>query len=323
MLVGGITFFGVASPYILLVRKHTGGWFIVPRMVSTLYLPDVNTHYKEAAKNQLPADLQLDREPPPTLKFFNSKFLFLKAVKNLHLIYSHFLVMLLPPLLLVLAGLGLFRRTWDQKRLSQELFVASFILFNFFFYSITWVRLVRYLFPALPFLLLWAANGLSELWEWSHEKPQERDAREVRAVTTFIFVLCVALVMLYYEYTIYFTILGKATGQPVEYKRAGLWIREHSTSRPLVMFRRGVGWYAGAKRTNVPGSYSEMIQAAKKYRVDYIVVDEFFERDRPALSFLLDPTKAPPELKPVYAETGTPGHRIVVYQIVSRSSDSR
>jgi len=49
--------------------------------------------------------------------------------------------------------------------------------------------------------------------------------------------------------------------------------------------------------------------------VDFLVVDETWTRERPALSFLLDPTKVPPDLKPVYAETQTPGHRIVVYRL--------
>jgi hypothetical protein len=56
---------------------------------------------------------------------------------------------------------------------------------------------------------------------------------------------------------------------------------------------------------------------AREWGVNFLVVDEAsgsLERF-PVLSFLLDPTKAPPDLKPVYAETQTPGHRIVVYRL--------
>ena len=103
--------------------------------------------------------------------------------------------------------------------------------------------------------------------------------------------------------------------QPVEYKEAGLWMRDNL--EPGLVFTRKpqVAYYANMPSTGPldTDTLEQALARAKEARARYLVVDE---RYAPAsLRSLLDPAQAPPGLGFLQEFNRHPQARLVVYRI--------
>ncbi|HXZ46766.1 MAG TPA: hypothetical protein VEH02_08560, partial [Pseudolabrys sp.] len=73
------------------------------------------------------------------------------------------------PVVWILVSIGQFRRRWDRSRAGKELFVMAIAAYQFMLLILAHVILFRYIVPLLPFLLIWAGNGLKGVADWAQE----------------------------------------------------------------------------------------------------------------------------------------------------------
>jgi len=71
------------------------------------------------------------------------------------------------PLLLALAAMGLFRRPWRRATATSSLFVVLTAAVCFQGASTPQFRYYRFAFVLAPFLLLWGAEGLVQVFHWA------------------------------------------------------------------------------------------------------------------------------------------------------------
>jgi hypothetical protein len=70
-------------------------------------------------------------------------------------------------ILCLLAAVGLFRIPWSAHRLTSEGFLALCLGFQIAVLIAMNQLMFRYAFPVLPFLIVWAAQGLGEMGNWA------------------------------------------------------------------------------------------------------------------------------------------------------------
>ena len=105
-----------------------------------------------------------------------------------------------------------------------------------------------------------------------------------------------------------------------ELRVVGLWIKSHSPhSNPRVMLRHeGVENYAQGETIYMPQiPLEEMLNYAKRNKVDYVVAWENELAADPNLSFLLDDKINHPGLEQVFSPTSS-HRRIIVYKLISK-----
>jgi dolichyl-phosphate-mannose-protein mannosyltransferase len=111
--------------------------------------------------------------------------------------------------------------------------------------------------------------------------------------------------------------------RPVEYKRLGVWMREHGIGGgdvAVLARKRQPAFYAGVRWEWLPlADTNGMLAYAASHRAQYVVIDERTAPTlRPQLAYLLNPAQAPAMLKVVHVEET--GKKIVLYQIVEARS---
>jgi hypothetical protein len=157
----------------------------------------------------------------------------------------------------------------------------------------------RYFAPALPVLLLWAAQGARELGNWLYQTVAIWRGRPLAGHWTTALVqwgpagvLVLVLVSL-----LPLTARAAQVSVPLHYKTVGLWLRAHTPAGMKVMTRQGtITLYADRLQVPLPyADWPDVLEAARVHGAGYLVVDEAELRVvRPQLAFLLQET--PPEL---------------------------
>jgi 4-amino-4-deoxy-L-arabinose transferase-like glycosyltransferase len=231
---------------------------------------------------------------------------------------SYLIHHMIPPHLMVLIGLGLFKTEW-----SQEIYLLLFFVATLIGYALLPGAFEdRLLLPLLPLLLCWVARGFEEvrggltrLLERINSRAFSPEA--LRAAGMAALLLSLLPWMAY-------TLIRGQLNQPVEHKQAGAWIREHSDASALVMATNPyAAFYAGRKPLYLPAEeYSTVIAHATHQRVDYLVIDEgtisrghWGNNEFSHLRFLLDEQSRHPELKLVYKFDGLPNRKILVFTL--------
>ncbi|MBC7263145.1 MAG: glycosyltransferase family 39 protein [Chloroflexi bacterium] len=223
-----------------------------------------------------------------------------------------------PFYLLGLVALAWFARKWDQRRVWSMAMLLAFCLplASFLPFHIE----LRYFAPLFPVLLLWVAEGITELGHWWRETVSNLMGHEPHpawlALGTRLpaFALC-ALFLALQPFVV---ANGLADMNPAP-REAGLWLKANTPPETLLMTRdTQVPFYA--ERPWIPSAnepYERLIHYARKNRVQYWVVDE---REvtviRPQLSFLADTTNPPPELEFVRKFSGGKW-AVIVYRLVA------
>jgi len=146
------------------------------------------------------------------------------------------------PFIPALALLGAFRRPWRRSRAAMFLFVALVPAAAFAATFTTYFSFPRYYFLILPFLLIWAANGLVEigLWLKATTGPLMRrwhaPLRSEYIVPALIGILLVIYPLREVRATdFYFTAEGSPSNRVV--KDVGLWIRQQQSGPIRIMAR--------------------------------------------------------------------------------------
>ena len=221
-----------------------------------------------------------------------------------------------PALLILLIGVGLFRREWTRERFKKEFYMASIVVYPLLLYPLSHIE-PRYLISVLPIAIIWSANGINELQNWLDQNTADLklDWLKQRLIfknLVFVIVLLSIIPMIalipFHNYS----------DQPTEHKEAGLWLKENVPQNPVIMAKRPyIAFYAEGTYIPLPyANYTAMIRYAKLHDVTYIVMDEKeTAKVRPQFAFLLDETKAPEDdLKLVYKDSNS-HNRILIYEL--------
>lgn len=224
---------------------------------------------------------------------------------------------LLPFPLILFAIIGFFDKPWSRERSANELYLFSIVACSVIGYALSVIE-TRYLFPLIPILIAWAANGIVEFSNWAIEsaKPHfqtitKLKPQHLQAVTLMILVAVLSP---------RFVATVKANGiedVPFEEKEAGVWIKNRSNgSRPLVLSSNiTVAFYAEAKHLYIPDAdIPAIINYAKMQKADYLVFNKRWEKDGPA--FQNNEYSLISEFRLVYHDAQEPIYEIRVFQRV-------
>jgi len=332
-LVTGFTL--LASPYILLLRQRTGRWTIsdklralagsneslerkwfglaagrrttlADRLYGGIYEDDAGT-VEAGSTRSSPRDLRRAVG---------------HSIKALKWEISYLIHHLLPPHLLLLLGLGLFKAEWTKEFYLLLFFVATLIGYAMLPDAVEG----RLLLPLLPLLLCWVARGIEEVEDWLNrllERIKFSRAFSLKAGQVLRAAGMAALLLSLLPWIAHTFIRGQLN-QLVEHQQAGAWVREHSDAAALVMATNPyVAFYAMRKSLYLPAEeYLTVVEHAMRQKVDYLVIDEgvisrghWGNNEFSHLRFLLDEQSHHPELKLIYKFDGLPNRKILIYTL--------
>ncbi|HEV2764342.1 MAG TPA: hypothetical protein VGV38_15285, partial [Pyrinomonadaceae bacterium] len=226
-----------------------------------------------------------------------------------------------PPVLVLVAGLGLFRTRWTRERAGRELYLLAFVLATFAGYAVTQAN-VRSFIPLIPLLVGWVALGIFEVGEWFAETVKGTRAEgfaRARGGWTVRLLLAFALTLSLVPLA-FFLKRGDAWGDYAGQKRVALWIKAHNRrpDGPVIMSSVPIpGFYAMGdyRKLEVYESYPNMIEQARTRGAHYILINERDFKNQP-LRFLLDDTAPPPpELRLLHKYRDPSGYRFFVYEL--------
>ncbi len=295
-----IGFLLIASPYLLFLHKETGNWMIsgqsnpdfLIKGATIIGAEDVSKYekayesvYYGAPKGKIQSFLGYVLSNP---KSFISNY-----IKNVYHTFTYNIPLLFPIFFLLFVGLGLFKTPWSTVRLKKELFLICFFLIPLIIYPIT-ITSPRMFVSLTIILLIWAAKGCIELESWSNK------LRNIAII--FVIVLCLlgnAAAGLG-AINISDTNFSNEKTELIEYKQAGLWLKENAEPTPIIMARKvRIAFYANGLYVRLPYTdYEGILKKACKSKVDYLIIDKAStEKLRPNLIFLLNERNTPDNLK--------------------------
>lgn len=313
-----LSFLAILSPYIVFFHEQTGKWTLGNRDI-------INTIYGENTSDALSFEknvfsLTEDGKEIKILMTQNSSLLDYvisnpagiasRYIRNSEEQYISYITSIFPPLLIMLAGIGLFRKNWTRERLKKELFIAVIIAYPLLIYPLFHID-SRYISPILPFAIVWAANGINELQTWLDENSGNKQGRlKQQFPLNNIILIIVILSLLPMMITIYHT------NYPVEHKEAGLWMKDNASPESLILSRDPwVSFYSERIWLPLPyANYSQMLTYARYHNATHLIIDKRIGELRPELAFLMDKNEANKnDLQLIYENNR---HNILVYKVL-------
>lgn len=325
----------LSSPYILFLRRATGGWTISDKFWAHTHPTEswerrwlglsegrtttlADRLYAGASRK---GDLLENRERPaadaPSLRMMTARSV--EALRSEARLLTYGMT---PPHFMLLIGLGMFETEW-----SKELYLLSFLTSTLIGYAFCPDAISdRLLVPLVPLTLCWVAGGLQAVEDWL-----ARLLKQMKILSAVPFVnpatlrllILTALVFAMLPWMIY-ALVSLPAAPLVEYKQAGAWVKEHSESPALILAALPyVAFYAGGRPVYLPAEgYQTVIEHARRRKVDYVVIDEALiskgswgNNEYSDLRFLLDERSHHPELKLAYKYDGMSHRKILIYTL--------
>ncbi len=296
----------MATPYIVYLRSETGSWTVSGKYKINTILGGMNDPGESNGEDSTDQD-------KPALAFAKYFFINLGATQKS-------LSLLVPSLLFLFVGLGLFRYRWNRDRLVRETYLIMFCLVTVGGYAAAVVQL-RYLYVLLPLLFGWIANGIVVYSDWlfgSMHKwiSNRRTLRYIRMSTVPLTILFVYL----YVFPLNFFMLSADQRWRVrgyEEREAGLWLKKNAPPSPLVFSasKRPVFYAEGTQV--VPKSYelAEVLSDIESRHVQYVITSERSIKRNPFLTELDPILREDPKFEVVYDKTDRPGYQITIYRM--------
>jgi len=230
------------------------------------------------------------------------------------------------PILIVLATLCFFRKTWSHKRLIQEgllLVIVSSIFLILLSVQHFWQR---YAFPFLPFLILWASNGIAEISEWAEDTTRSISCMRLgRSKLIRIASQCaVSTMLLVFATSGMAEEVGMFHGGKSHIKEAGLWLRNYLPGPKTVMDVGGViPYYAGGSWVALPYAESSLALKYIAYkRPQFIVLSRGGSGITPYMDEWIGNGIPDKNAKLIYSTGTTPQEKIMIFQL-DTSSDGQ
>ena len=236
--------------------------------------------------------------------------IYLRALNQMYMV---FIPSILSIFIIILSAIGLIQCGMHKTDSFWDLYVLGWIIIPLLALGFVALPLERrFLIPLFPFVLIWASKGIGELSQWAINALHIEKANIKKL---FIGIISCIVLVSFVPALKYPMTTGKFW-EPYERKLAGLWLKKHTAPDCKIMSRyRIIGFYAERKWVAIPMSdYDKLLKFAQYNDIKYLVFDEVAVEFRPQLAFLIDETKAPEELKPVYIFDDVPAHRFVIYK---------
>jgi hypothetical protein len=222
------------------------------------------------------------------------------------------------PFLPALALLGAVRRPWRRPHASGRLFVMLVpVTAILAILSTLWTD-PRFYFVLVPFLLIWAANGLVEIGLWTKTSISAIGWRWPNPVASECIIPgLIALAVIIYPIKGVRELYAFTQGSPSSYidKEVGLWIgRQQTRAVRIVDLSTPLAFHAGAQYVHFPYCSGEIgLRFLDAAFVDYIVV-----RRKEKFTQYYDDWMAhgipDPRAELVYVSQGANAGEIVVYR---------
>jgi hypothetical protein len=330
LLLAGLVFLLVASPYLLYIRTNTGQWSLTGAagmaFVSMAGLAKNDAAaFDKATWGLDPASGEVYLFAPSSEGESLAGALLADPMATLRRLRNgvdaaagaFFSIKLLPVALAVVAALGLFVQPWRPQRLRGELallasLAAPLAYLPFFVQE-------RYLAGLLLPAMVWIGAGMWMLGLWLSGTAQNLLRRPLSpALQRALLVtpaLALAALLLVLGPRVWATMQRTHSFQPGHLAAAAELRQAGAAGEAVVMSRYpAIAFHAGTRWAATPAEeWPAVLRYARQRDARYFAIDGWEARLRPQLAFLLDPAQAPPELR--YLTTVTSGNEpVVIYQ---------
>ncbi len=342
-------FLFISAPYIFYLKSTTGKWTISTKgavnqqMESAVYFNEgeIKDPFFHLTKDNrhLPYDMALhfgnireliqsDEGQKRIVQISFVKYV-KKYVRNIHQLLKETIPETVTLLFFVLVTLGFFKESYDSK---QGWFIFYLMGYLVFF----WLLLVpmfhvnpRYLYPLLPLLFVWIGNGCLFLYEWiqSYLKKNVRLKNSRVNLYNRFSAAMVALIILFgfLPGLLKLVLVTKNDpgmwAEPIELKKAGLWLRENTDHPPVLMsLNKAVDYYAGQFDMKKGASFSydpvdRNLEYGRNREVEYVVLSSRYLEWFPNLRPLFHLGEKSDGLEMIYEDKMPNGIQTLVYQI--------
>jgi hypothetical protein len=242
------------------------------------------------------------------------------------------------PLIFLLAIAGLFGGPWNRVRLAYEALLCSMAALVFLILTSVHFVWDRFLFLALPVVLIWAARGAVNCATWLSNAAESlmllrRNERSFDAAGTVrnrcvVTTACAILFLPAVLAGIHSRAVGEfAESRWIEHKNAGRWIAAHFPASPkitVVSLDMISAYYANATARVLPEADS-LTAAAYIHRIDpdFVVLWDQEKFQRPYVEEWIDNGIPDPCANLVYQDGIDVDHRLVIYKWTCSHSESR
>lgn len=322
-----IGFLIVSSPYILYLKRDTGRWSLSKKAEITILLgegvgkrEDWGHFYEKfshgLSENAKEIGYQRGAQYKGMIGYslHNRRELIRRYLVNLHLVNKYVIPGLFPPIIILLAGLGLFRGVLQETKKSLLLFLAFIPYFSLPFLVVP----PRYFLLFVPLILIWAGKGVVEINKWFMELllTFREKWKKIRIKPVILESILIFLVLLsFVPFT--FRPFLKGEIEPNFYKDIGLWIRDNLPQNAVIMSRKPwIPFYAQREEVPLPyAPFPEIIKFAHYQGANYLIADENVIGDRPNLRFLFDEDYKSGKIKIIHRFKNKAGRKIYLYKI--------
>ena len=344
----GLGFLPVAAPYLFYLKQETGRWTLSTKGKANLMMDTAvdgkipNFRKPDSTYSVVPIDAvfhtgdflkYIDQKADARLQPPKLKPIIQKYIKHFYKMLAEAIPTFFTAIPLILLGIGLFGKGWENKQGKPIAYYLSFIIFYWLLVIPLFHINKRYLIPLWPLTTIWIAHGLYIIFSWLRYYPpllKRLVLRKIHPDFAATVILGTVLFVL-----VFLPELGRVLARnpnsteywadAVEQKKAGLWLRSHTEQPPIIMSRNhAVDFYAGnyniRETVTIPNCDLEcVLRYAKNRGVQYLVLNERYASDYPRLAKLLQKSGAEfakDKLELVYWDRDAAGLITVIYKIL-------
>ncbi len=298
----------LATPYLLYLRAETGIWTISGKM---------GVNVAAGIFDEGDDDEEVEEVGPVSDEVANKTLLTSFVLSLFHI--QKIFAFLMPVLLFIFIGLGLFGDRWKKERLRREVYLISFCLFTIFGYALA-VSEPRYFYMLLPIFFGWIAIGIFKLYEWFQKSASDwvSENSSINFNAKYFIAGCLIFILLYglpiYSFTRSNEKLWK--DHAYEERAAGLWIKENSKGTPLIFSasRRPVFYAEGQQLYPTTTDTDEIFAEIKNQKADYVVLSERNLRKNSFLENFEKIMREDSDFELVYQKNQQPGYGILIFK---------
>jgi 4-amino-4-deoxy-L-arabinose transferase-like glycosyltransferase len=312
-----------AAPYIYYLRQETGRWTLTEKFAANMRGGSVGGRKLLPNGQMTMADIlwagsrpepvgsdastpgsagRQDRQPQTPSLF---RRLASDAKRTITGLYEEYVMInaIVPPLFLILIGLGLFANAWNIRQIRLGLYVGSFIFATFLGYALTYHN-ERYLVPLIPLALCWAANGAVVAGRRVYNTLAHRAPGVLSTIIGRGQAIAAVILIVVLSQSV--TTLLRMRKDRGPQRAAAEWIKAQGLDSPLIMATGPwPAFYAGGRHLYIPNEeLTVVLDYAKRKKVDFMVLEARWLETTPSLAPLLDGANIPSELNLVYEQAG-------------------
>jgi len=332
LLLAGLAFLLVASPYLLYMRSSTGRWSLTGAAgmafeTMTGLAENDPAEFDRATWGLDPASGEVFLFAPSSEGESLAATVLADPLATLRRLRSglsaaaitFFSIKLLPLALALTAALGLFGQPWRPPRLRGELallasLAAPLAYLPFFVQE-------RYLAGLLLPAMVWIGAGMWMLGLWLAGTAENLLGRPLSAAMQRAALaapaLLLAVLLVALGPRVWVTMQRTHSFQPGHLAAAAALREQGAPADAVVMSRYpAIAFHAGTRWAATPAEeWPAVLRYARQYGARYLAIDGWEAQLRPQLAFLMDPSQAPPELR--HVATLTSGNDpVVIYEFV-------